>query len=215
MAVLFIVAILVHYVVPEFGWQAISKPPHFVSPSFPLVPSDVLMVCKYTSSGQCISGQAGCYNLNPIFAWIQRCIISIHDCSCHFSSKVHVSYCGLVISSPHYTLSRTCRTHGRRYSAPRNNSACCHWSLRCTRHKSTLTSSSASWHSETPDTLRLAMDLQPHALAFISGFCSHGWLVRAYAWAIDTVPHLGYGDVVVHCAVLVQRTSRCVLELYH
>lgn len=36
-----------------------------------------LTVCKYTSSGQFIGGQAGCYNLDPVFAWIQRCIISI------------------------------------------------------------------------------------------------------------------------------------------
>jgi len=34
---------------------------------------------------------------------------------------------------------------------------------------------------------------------------------------VDAVPHLllGYGDVAVHCAVLVQRTSRWVLGLYH
>jgi 1,3-beta-glucan synthase len=36
-----------------------------------------LKVCKYTSSGQFIGGQAGCYNLVPVFEWIQRCIISI------------------------------------------------------------------------------------------------------------------------------------------
>ncbi|KIM35813.1 glycosyltransferase family 48 protein, partial [Hebeloma cylindrosporum] len=36
-----------------------------------------LTVCKYTASGQFIGGQAGCYNLDPVFAWIQRCIISI------------------------------------------------------------------------------------------------------------------------------------------
>ncbi|KAF8914288.1 1,3-beta-glucan synthase component-domain-containing protein [Gymnopilus junonius] len=36
-----------------------------------------LMICKYTSTGQSLGGQAGCYNLIPVFAWIQRCIISI------------------------------------------------------------------------------------------------------------------------------------------
>ncbi|KAF8964745.1 1,3-beta-glucan synthase [Flammula alnicola] len=30
-----------------------------------------------TIFGQFIGGQAGCYNLDPVFAWIQRCIISI------------------------------------------------------------------------------------------------------------------------------------------
>ncbi|KAJ7701907.1 1,3-beta-glucan synthase [Mycena rosella] len=34
-------------------------------------------ICKYTASGQFISGQAGCYNLINVFAWIRRCIISI------------------------------------------------------------------------------------------------------------------------------------------
>ncbi|KAF8870391.1 1,3-beta-glucan synthase component-domain-containing protein [Gymnopilus junonius] len=36
-----------------------------------------LTICKYTSTGQSLGGQAGCYNLIPVFAWIQRCIISI------------------------------------------------------------------------------------------------------------------------------------------
>ncbi|KAL1709542.1 glycosyltransferase family 48 protein [Schizophyllum commune] len=34
-------------------------------------------ICKYTSSGQYIGGQSGCYNLVPVFQWIERCIISI------------------------------------------------------------------------------------------------------------------------------------------
>jgi 1,3-beta-glucan synthase len=36
-----------------------------------------LTICKYTSSGAFIGGQGGCYNLDPVFGWIQRCIISI------------------------------------------------------------------------------------------------------------------------------------------
>jgi hypothetical protein len=51
--------------------------------------------------------------------------------------------------------------------------------------------------------------------------------VLAFGWSehmngcdvdvLDAVPHLllGYGDAAVHCAVLVQRTSRWVPELYH
>ena len=35
-----------------------------------------LTICQYTSSGAFI-GQAGCYNLVPVFQWINRCIISI------------------------------------------------------------------------------------------------------------------------------------------
>lgn len=35
-----------------------------------------LAICQYTSSGALI-GQAGCYNLAPVFQWINRCIISI------------------------------------------------------------------------------------------------------------------------------------------
>ncbi|KAJ6511511.1 1,3-beta-glucan synthase [Mycena vitilis] len=34
-------------------------------------------ICRYTSSGQFIAGQGGCYNLINVFAWIDRCIISI------------------------------------------------------------------------------------------------------------------------------------------
>ncbi|KAJ7507394.1 1,3-beta-glucan synthase [Mycena galericulata] len=36
-----------------------------------------IKICRYTSSGQFISGQAGCYNLVNVFGWIQHCIISI------------------------------------------------------------------------------------------------------------------------------------------
>lgn len=36
-----------------------------------------LKICKYTDSGQFIGGQSGCYNLVPVFDWINRCIISI------------------------------------------------------------------------------------------------------------------------------------------
>ncbi|CAK5263450.1 unnamed protein product [Mycena citricolor] len=36
-----------------------------------------ITICKYTSSGQFISGQAGCYNLVNVSSWIHRCIISI------------------------------------------------------------------------------------------------------------------------------------------
>ncbi|ESK92280.1 1,3-beta-glucansynthase [Moniliophthora roreri MCA 2997] len=36
-----------------------------------------LPICQYTDAGQFIGGQAGCYNLVPVFEWIERCIISI------------------------------------------------------------------------------------------------------------------------------------------
>ncbi|KAG6849623.1 1,3-beta-D-glucan synthase [Arthromyces matolae] len=36
-----------------------------------------LVICKYTDDGQFIGGQAGCYNLVPVFDWIRHCIISI------------------------------------------------------------------------------------------------------------------------------------------
>lgn len=36
-----------------------------------------LTVCKYTPSGQSIGGQAGCYSLDLVSAWIQRYIIGI------------------------------------------------------------------------------------------------------------------------------------------
>lgn len=36
-----------------------------------------LTICKYNAAGQFIAGQAGCYNLAPVFDWIHRCIISI------------------------------------------------------------------------------------------------------------------------------------------
>ncbi|KAL7421399.1 1,3-beta-D-glucan synthase [Cryptotrichosporon argae] len=34
-------------------------------------------VCVYSSSGTILAGQSGCYNLQPVFKWIKRCIISI------------------------------------------------------------------------------------------------------------------------------------------
>ncbi|KAM0752091.1 1-3-beta-glucan synthase [Meredithblackwellia eburnea MCA 4105] len=36
-----------------------------------------LTICKYTSAGQFIGGQGGCYNLVPVYDWIKRCVISI------------------------------------------------------------------------------------------------------------------------------------------
>ncbi|KAG8836814.1 1,3-beta-D-glucan synthase [Serendipita sp. 400] len=36
-----------------------------------------LLICRYTASNQLIGGQAGCYNLSPVFNWIRRCIVSI------------------------------------------------------------------------------------------------------------------------------------------
>ncbi|KAI0311204.1 1-3-beta-glucan synthase [Amylostereum chailletii] len=36
-----------------------------------------LRICRYTSTGQLISNQGGCYNLEPVRSWINRCIISI------------------------------------------------------------------------------------------------------------------------------------------
>ncbi|KAJ6481844.1 1,3-beta-glucan synthase [Mycena sanguinolenta] len=36
-----------------------------------------IKICQYTSSGQFIAGQGGCYNLVNVFQWIQRCMISI------------------------------------------------------------------------------------------------------------------------------------------
>ncbi|CAE6440205.1 unnamed protein product [Rhizoctonia solani] len=33
-------------------------------------------ICKY-ANGQLLSGQDGCYNLDPVFQWIKRCMISI------------------------------------------------------------------------------------------------------------------------------------------
>ncbi|EAU84099.2 1,3-beta-glucan synthase [Coprinopsis cinerea okayama7 len=36
-----------------------------------------LTICEYTKSGQMIGNQGGCYNLVPVFEWIERCIISI------------------------------------------------------------------------------------------------------------------------------------------
>lgn len=36
-----------------------------------------LFICRYTSDGQFVGNQAGCYNLVPVYDWIKRCIISI------------------------------------------------------------------------------------------------------------------------------------------
>ncbi|TFK29456.1 1,3-beta-glucan synthase [Coprinopsis marcescibilis] len=36
-----------------------------------------LMVCQYTASGQMLGNQGGCYNLQQVLEWIDRCIISI------------------------------------------------------------------------------------------------------------------------------------------
>ncbi|TFK52998.1 1,3-beta-glucan synthase [Heliocybe sulcata] len=36
-----------------------------------------LTICQYTSTGGLIGGQGGCYNLVPVFGWIERCIIGI------------------------------------------------------------------------------------------------------------------------------------------
>jgi 1,3-beta-glucan synthase len=36
-----------------------------------------LSVCKYNSNGDILPGQSGCYNLQPVFGWIKRCVISI------------------------------------------------------------------------------------------------------------------------------------------
>ncbi|KAH9038054.1 1,3-beta-glucan synthase component-domain-containing protein [Lactarius pseudohatsudake] len=36
-----------------------------------------LTICRYSSTGQPLNGQGGCYNLHPVFNWIHHCIISI------------------------------------------------------------------------------------------------------------------------------------------
>ncbi|KAF8870014.1 hypothetical protein CPB84DRAFT_1627332, partial [Gymnopilus junonius] len=36
-----------------------------------------LTICKYTSTGYFLGGQADCYNSIPVFAWIQCCFITI------------------------------------------------------------------------------------------------------------------------------------------
>ncbi|KIK59915.1 glycosyltransferase family 48 protein [Collybiopsis luxurians FD-317 M1] len=36
-----------------------------------------LLICKVDSAGNVIGGQPGCYNLQPVFDWIKRCIVSI------------------------------------------------------------------------------------------------------------------------------------------
>ncbi|KAH8833782.1 1,3-beta-glucan synthase [Flagelloscypha sp. PMI_526] len=39
--------------------------------------NSTLTICRYTNSGQFVGGQGGCYNLVPVFQWIERCIFSI------------------------------------------------------------------------------------------------------------------------------------------
>lgn len=36
-----------------------------------------LRLCKYNRNGDQLAGQGGCYGLEPVFQWIERCIISI------------------------------------------------------------------------------------------------------------------------------------------
>ena len=36
-----------------------------------------LAICKVDSQGDVLPGQPGCYNLIPVFDWIEHCIISI------------------------------------------------------------------------------------------------------------------------------------------
>ena len=36
-----------------------------------------LTICQYSSTGQPLNGQGGCYNLHPVYNWIHHCIISI------------------------------------------------------------------------------------------------------------------------------------------
>ena len=36
-----------------------------------------LLVCEYNSQGDILPGQSGCYNLQPVYKWIQTCVISI------------------------------------------------------------------------------------------------------------------------------------------
>ncbi|KAI0246237.1 1-3-beta-glucan synthase [Lactifluus subvellereus] len=36
-----------------------------------------LTICEYSSTGQPLNGQGGCYNLHPVFNWIHHCIVSI------------------------------------------------------------------------------------------------------------------------------------------
>ena len=51
-----------------------------------------LAICKVNSQGTVISGQSGCYNLIPVFDWIQHCIISIffstHFLAAHTHSRL-------------------------------------------------------------------------------------------------------------------------------
>jgi 1,3-beta-glucan synthase len=36
-----------------------------------------LFICQYSPTGQFLGNQAGCYNLVPVYDWIERSIISI------------------------------------------------------------------------------------------------------------------------------------------
>ncbi|TIA88513.1 hypothetical protein E3P99_02546 [Wallemia hederae] len=39
--------------------------------------NEMLDICQYSSSGDYLGGQPGCYNLSPLYDWIERTIISI------------------------------------------------------------------------------------------------------------------------------------------
>jgi 1,3-beta-glucan synthase len=39
--------------------------------------NQMLLICRYNKLGDLLPGQATCYNLDPVFSWIERCIISI------------------------------------------------------------------------------------------------------------------------------------------
>ena len=66
-------------------------------------------ICKYTASGQFPAGQAGCYNLVPVFEWITHCIISIFlSCCCSFKVFFYLTWHS---RQPLTFIShRTCRT---------------------------------------------------------------------------------------------------------
>jgi 1,3-beta-glucan synthase len=36
-----------------------------------------ILVCQYSATNNLLPGMDGCYNLTPVFEWINRCIISI------------------------------------------------------------------------------------------------------------------------------------------
>lgn len=39
--------------------------------------NESVRLCKYNRNGDLLAGQSGCYGLEPVFQWIERCIISI------------------------------------------------------------------------------------------------------------------------------------------